>query len=451
MKTDAMDQPAIKLFKHRDYFYVYDAYANNVFRITSRHYKELHILLETGFSKYRAENRIDREYKDILALYNKGIFKCDFVKTIKHPESKYVQFLLERHINDISLQVTRECNFNCRYCLYTNEHGLERRHESINMSWEIAKKSVDYLYAHSSDARKIGVSFYGGEPLINFQLIKRVVGYCKSLFYTKRVEYRMTTNASLFTDEIIDYIVSNNFNIAISLDGDEKTHDNHRRFAVNGRGTFATIIKVVEKIRNKAPEYFKNYVSFISVAFDDECREDIMSFFNSIGISSENVLIEDAELGGIDYIPNINGYLNISESNDLLFRQIYENKEKIPSEWHHNGPCIPAVKRLFVDTYGILYPCEKIVEHNCLSIGNVDSGVNISKVVDFMNIGKLTEKECKKCWAMRFCDICIASCNDISAGCITAKQKMQACHYLKSKTLTKIKRYIDEISGVEKC
>lgn len=68
-----------------------------------------------------------------------------------------------------------------------------------------------------------------------------------------------------------------------------------------------------------------------------------------------------------------------------------------------------------------------------------------------MNIGKLTEKECKKCWAMRFCDICIASCNDISAGCITAKQKMQACHYLKSKTLTKIKRYIDEISGVEKC
>lgn len=437
------DVPIFKTFACNNRYYFYDTYSNYIFEVTPEQFAELNLLRKMGTKNYINLSKENKAYKDILCLLEKGLLKSNFINEIKHPESDYIGFLLERQINDLSLQVTRKCNFNCRYCLYNNSHDFERQHEEINMPWDIAQKSIEYLYFHSFDSKTIGISFYGGEPLMNFSLIKQIVDYSKKIFFSKKITFRMTTNASLFTDEIINFVVNNKFNIAISFDGPEQIQNKHRRFGSNGNETYKSVRKAIERIRETSIDYFTNYISFIAVAFDDEDREKVRNYFESIGIDTEKVLIEDAGLSGIDYIPNILKQSNETNSTkNLLFDSIYSNKKVIPNSWHHNGPCIPGVKRLFVDIHGKLYPCEKIVEHDCLSIGDIYCGINSNKVKQFMNIGKLTENQCKSCWAMRFCDICVASCNDIAKRCISVEQKKLACHFVKEKTLLNFKNLI---------
>lgn len=380
MSYNSKDIPIFKTFACDNNYYIYDTFSNYIFEVTSAQFAELSLLKKIGIQNFIQLNKEEKAYKDILCLFDKGLLKSNFISCIKHSESDYVEYLLKRQINDLSFQVTRNCNFNCRYCLYNNTHNFERQHEAANMTWSVAQKSIEYLYSHSCDSKSIGISFYGGEPLMNFELIKQIVDYCRKLFYSKRISFRMTTNASLFTDEIINYVINNEFNIAISFDGPERIQNKHRRFGTNGNDTYGTVRKIIDRIQKINMDYFNNHISFIAVAFDDENREDVISYFEDIGIDTKKVLIEEAGLSGIDYIPNI--FKNNSEktlNKNLLFDSIYSDKKTIPTTWHHNGPCIPGIKRLFVDISGKLYPCEKIVEHDCLSIGNIYSGIDIQK------------------------------------------------------------------------
>ena len=197
--------------------------------------------------------------------------------------------------------------------------------------------------------------------------------------------------------------------------------------------------------------YFRTNVSFIAVAFNDENKKEIIEFFDGIGVDIEKVSIQDADLDGIDYIEsykNITQYDISGDSNQILdtsmklFDIIYRNKEKIPTKCHHGGPCIPGIRKLFIDVDGTFYPCEKIVEHACFSIGNLITGLDIDRIIKILNIGKLTEQKCKKCWAFRFCDICVANCNDIFEGTLSAKQKEKSCNDVKKRTLDNFKKYI---------
>ena len=444
MPNNSKDTPICKLFTHNGNYYIYDTFSNCIFLITKNHFKELSILCDIGISSYKETGKDTREFNDILLLLKKGLLRQNFIKTIKHYESDYVKYLHDRHVNDLCLQVTRRCNFNCRYCLYTNEHGIERIHENRDMTWETAKKALDYLYNHSCDAESIGISFYGGEPFLNYKLIKKIVDYCNSSYISKSVEYRTTTNGTALNDEIIHFIIKNNFKLAISLDGGKTIQNKHRKLGNTGSDTCDIVLRNINTIRKVSEDYFSKRVSFISVVFDDENGDDVLNFFNNIGVESDRVLLQTASLGGIDYIPTVN-YLSKRTPNegDKLFLNIYANKSEIPENWHHNGPCIPGIKRLFIDTEGLMYPCERIVEHKCLSIGNIYNGVDISKVINFMNIGKLSEQDCKSCWAMRFCDLCIANCNDVNKNCLSTEQKKQACYYVKQRTLKLMRKYID--------
>lgn len=443
MSNNRPETPIIKLFVCKNKYYFYDTYSNCIFNVTKEQFIELEQLYNIGVGSYIGLHKNEKDYNDIISLIDKGLLRNDIVKSIKHIETDYVKHMLKRHISDICLQVTKQCNFKCRYCLYTNEHGLERTHENINMKWNVAKRALDYLYYHSCDSEQIGISFYGGEPFINFNLIKKVVEYSNSLFYSKPIEYRVTTNGSLLSDDVIEFIVKNEFNLAISFDGDEPIQNKHRKFGSTGTGTFETVFRNIMKIKQKSKNYFNRNVSFISVFFDDENQEEVLRFFENNGIAKDMVLLEDAALGGVDYIPIISNKTKTSSSYGYnLFANLYANKGVIPPVWHHNGPCIPGIKKLFVDTEGVLYPCEKIVEHNCLSIGDLSNGINIDRVIAFMNIAKLSEDECRTCWAMRFCDICVASCNDVNNNCVSSEQKRLACYYVRQKALKHMKNYI---------
>ena len=251
-----MDSPIIKLFTYKNRYFFYDTFNNNILEISKKQYLEISELLKIGIKEFKVLQKETVSYKSIVHLIEKGYLKGSFIKEIANPSIPFIDDLLKSCINDISLQVTRNCNFRCRYCLYTSRSGVERIHEPINMSWEIAKKSIDFLFDHSSDSERIHISFYGGEPFLNFELIKKIVSYTESKFFTKAVEFAATINGSILSDSIIDYIIDNKFKIAISLDGPKKIQDRHRKFDSDGSGTFDTVFGNIMRLKCKETKFY---------------------------------------------------------------------------------------------------------------------------------------------------------------------------------------------------
>lgn len=447
------DSPVIKTFMYSGRYYFYDAYSNQLFEISKKQYVELLQLQRVGIISYKKLQKNTQPYNDIIWLINRGLISPPFIEKVEHTMTKHVSCLVERCISYLILQVTRDCNFNCRYCLNASESSekIERDHKSENMSWSIAKKSVDYLFEHSKDAREIKIAFYGGEPLLNFKLIKKTVEYAKVLFIAKKIKFVMTTNASVLNDEILEFLILHNFNITLSFDGPKHIQNKHRKFATTGRGSFDIVWNNIKKIKNKSPSFFQNNVLFHPVLFVDENSEEIMTFFEKEHIAEKNIIPQYADTQGIDYKISIFDYdahkynnltKNFEKQDYEKKRELLASKAKIPTVWHHAGPCVPGVLRLYVDVNGFFYPCEKT--SSSVIIGSIDTGLDVKKVSEILNIAKLSENECKKCWGIRFCSMCVNHCVDISNNQICRTVKTENCIRQKKLIETFFKKYIDE-------
>lgn len=321
---------------------------------------------------------------------------------------------------------------------FANDNKIDRNHQKKYMSWEIAKKSIDIFFDHSKDSSEVAFSFYGGEPLLNFELIKKAVLYIDEKFKLKKIKYFMTTNGSLLNDEMITFLVNYNFNLMISEDGPESMQNYHRKYRYNGEETFATVLKNIFKIRKYSESFFENNVIFNPVLFANEDFNIVLDFFNSIGISKEKVRRQYADVSGVDYLytgfvqdfngKSINAF--VSEYKKIQMDNFSKNVSKktlLSSKWHHNGVCIPGVSKLFVTVDGNYYPCEKCIENSALRIGNVNDYLNVEKIRTMANIGKLTEEQCKTCWAMRFCKLCVIHCVDVEKDCLSSGVKSINC------------------------
>ena len=431
------DSPIIKMFVADNNYYVYDTYTNYILHITPEHYKEIILLSEIGVNAYKALSDVSQFRVDIKMLIQSGFFKYSFVKKIVHPETAHVTLLLKRNISYIQLQVSRFCNFKCLYCKISHDDDFLYKTDSNYMSWDVAKRSVDFLYEHSKLCPEVRISFYGGEPLLNFDIIKKVVEYAKKLFYTKKINFHITTNASLLNDTIIDYMVLNNFYLLISLDGNAQIQNTHRKFLYNGGETFNKVFENVNKIKNKSLAYFKSNVRFNSVIFPDESKEQVYSFFEDNSIDKETVKIQYADMTGIDYITSdINKFSVYSKATiqeDEFFSKKIKQNNCVMSVTHPNGVCIPGVGRLFISCNGIFYPCEKVYEMRETSIGDLYSGFDIPKIKYLMNIGLLTEDNCRECWAIRFCSMCVCHCVDQEHGKISKELKLKTCQEQKKR------------------
>ena len=375
-----------------------------------------------------------------MSLLEKGLFRFDFIKEIKHPETKYIDKLIERCISQLILEVTTGCNFKCRYC---HQPGKSNDHSRM-MTMEVAYNSIDYLFEHSKDANEVAITFYGGEPLLNFELIKLVVLYTNKKFESKSIFYNMTTNASLLTNEIISFLVENNFSLLISLDGNEDTQNLHRKYSRDGGETFNVVWNNILSLRKTYPKYFDMNVSFNAVILPDEDPSNVMEFFKVNNIPKTAVTISNADLTGIDYNPTrkvFNQNRIIFEENYKEMLEKFENKSQLLSCWHHNGPCVPAARRLFISVDGDFYPCEKVEGARDCLLGNLDVGINIEKAIEILNIGSLTTSDCKACWALRFCTICVRQCLD--NDCISSQRKKISCKQLKENALSFFVEYIE--------
>ena len=442
MSENARDIPVVKLFTYNKEYYCYDTYSNILMRVTKGIYSEICKLKRIGITEYKSLCLTCSDYKDVLVLLEKGLLQYNFIKEIIHPESMYIDRLIERCVSQLILEVTSACNFRCRYCHQPRKSDNHSKMMDVNT----AHRSIDFLFEHSKDATEIAITFYGGEPLLNFELIKSVVSYANRRFKFKPIFYNMTTNASLLNHSIISFLVENRFSLLISLDGNEDTQNYHRKYYSDGGATFNVVWNNVLYIREKYPEYFDMYVRFNAVALPDESTEAVISFFENNNISKASITISDADLSGIDYrVTKL--HLDNREQNYISFEKNYkelinrlESKDKLPSKWHHSGPCVPAARRLFISTEGDFYPCEKVEGARDCLLGNLNIGVNAKKARELLNVGSLTSEDCKQCWAMRFCSICVRQCLD--GDCISLQKKKIACKQSQKHTMLLLREYI---------
>lgn len=297
-----------KTFKTKRNFYYYDSGTGKVAQINENVYKVLTKFLESenfwDFMKldmseqefYKAINEIkDAINKESILSANK--FDCLTGKTYEQ-----IDEILDNEIQNVTLEVTEKCNLRCKYCIYNESHPEYRAFGHKNMDWEVAKKAVDFLKAHSQNSDERHIGFYGGEPLINYDLIKKTTDYANKLF--DKMIYSMTTNATLMNEEIADYIMRNKFNIIVSLDGYKELHNKNRLF-VSGEGSFENTIRGLKILLKSAEKYNNKESITLNMVIEGPDYEDeydkIQLYLNECDWLPNNINILTSS---IDYGPH---------------------------------------------------------------------------------------------------------------------------------------------------
>jgi uncharacterized protein len=429
-----------KVFIFNNVAYLYDTNKNQILRLSNEMYAEINRYLRSA--NYTSDA--------IVSLNKKGYLLENCIAKIEHPFTPFVENLLTRHISALILQVTQNCNFKCRYCSFAHDGDLTRVHTNKAMTFETARRCIDLLATNCVDADNVTISFYGGEPLLNFDLIKRCVEYANTVIYNKPISFSMTTNFYVASDEIIDFLVENEFDILISLDGPQNIQDSHRRLSVNGSGTYQKVLKNVLKIKKEHEKYFNIHVQFNPVVYYDENPMEILEYFEAVlGVPQERVQLQRIDDSGLDisYDPITPETDHLSESlinhkNMIYYENIISDTTPIHEHYHINGSCVPGADKLFVSVDGEFFPCEKVNECNKnMKIGSLDDGFFYDKIKYLMNIGYLNQENCKKCWAIRFCKICCAHCDD-GASNLSEKLLINKCKITKKEVLRFLKNYV---------
>lgn len=414
-----------KLLKTPGKYYVYDRNKNKILNISKEDFRELDML--------RKKEITESEVKCLPRFQKYGYLKENVLEEIKHPETEYIQHYIEHRVKMLILQVTQNCNLRCGYCSYSGLYE-NRVHSNKTMTWESAKRSIDYLYEHSGELAEVTISFYGGEPLIRFEFIKKCVEYVKETYADRKTSYGITTNGTLLNAEVAEFLIKNKFAILVSLDGSKKDHDVNRKF-VNGEGSFDTIINNIKEITKYHKEFIKdirfntvlnprsdygtvrNYFTSEDVVCDADvginlmetinCKEDIVfsdEFINQRRHDFFLLMLTMLKKTEGVTLPN---FMTEMKSAIDLDHSSMEDSNGLPKSWHHSGPCIPGATRLFVNVDGGIFSCEKVPDSsNVMRIGELETGVDVTKVSAAMNIGRLSEEDCKNCWAINWCSMC---------------------------------------------
>lgn len=424
-------KPFIHLFHTSNGFYLYDVNTDSILNVEKKVYEYL------KSDQFEDINTSIPEYVEFLR--KQGYLKPNKVKVTEHPETELIKYHCDNKVEAIILQITQNCNLRCNYCVYSGGY-INRVHTNKRMSIETAKKSIDFLINHSRDCDELSIGFYGGEPLLEFDLIKWCVEYAKSSVEGKTIRFNLTTNGTLLTESVVKFFETNNISIMISLDGPSEIHDKNRKFVDKDKGSFNSIINNLEMISSKYPKYFNENVHYNTVLETNNfsCVNKFFSkaqlFQNALFLSSivndvnaklkteksYSFYEESSYAMFIGYLTLL-GKVNKEESSKLIQTQINgigdtrdgkQGKQRLemPEKWHHGGPCIPGVMRLFISADGKFYPCEKVSEaSDDVNIGDLDNGFSLEKIKSILNIEKINGEKCHDCWAYEDCRICVAS------------------------------------------
>ena len=317
-------------------------------------------------------------------------------------------------VKALCLHVAHSCNLNCAYCFASQGkyHG-----ERALMSYEVGKQALDYLIAHSGRRRNLEVDFFGGEPLMNFEVVKQLVSYARSVEKDagKNFRFTLTTNGMLIDDEVIDFANREMSNVVLSLDGRKEGHD---RFRVDyaGNGSWERIVPKFRRLveaRGGTRYYMRGTFTHWNPDFLEDIRTMLDLGFTEL--SMEPVVCDPDDPSALT-----------AEDREIVKKQyealaalmLEREKEGRPFTFYHymldlkDGPCIykrisgcgSGTEYMAVTPWGDLYPCHQFVGEEKYRLGDIWNGVTNPGVQrEFSDCNVYAREECRQCWARLYC------------------------------------------------
>ena len=317
-------------------------------------------------------------------------------------------------VKAMCLHIAHDCNLACKYCFA--EEGEYHGRRAL-MSLEVGKKALDYLIENSGNRRNLEVDFFGGEPLMNWDVVKELVKYGreKEKEYNKNFRFTLTTNGVLLDDEVMEFVNKEMSNVVMSLDGRKEINDKMRPFR-NGKGSYDLIVPKFKKLadsRNQTNYYIRGTFTRNNLDFSKDVIEYADLGFTQMSI--EPVVADPEEEYALreEDIPKI-----LEEYDKLAKEYIKRKKEGRGFNFFHfmidlqGGPCVykrlsgcgSGTEYLAVTPWGDFYPCHQFVGNEDFLMGNVDTGIVNAKVRDEFKCCNVYSKEkCKKCFARFYC------------------------------------------------
>ena len=404
-------------------------------------------LQEALKEKYPVEE-IGEVYEDIKELAKAGQL---FTKDIYE---QYIGAVKQRKtvVKALCLHIAHDCNLACKYCFA--EEGEYHGRRAL-MSFEVGKKALDFLIANSGNRRNLEVDFFGGEPLMNWQVVKDLVAYGREQekIHDKNFRFTITTNGVLLNDEIQEFVNKEMDNVVLSLDGRQEVNDHMRPFR-NGKGSYDLIVPKFQKLaesRNQQKYYVRGTFTRENLDFS----KDVLHFAD-LGfeqISVEPVVGEDTDFYSVqkEHLPQI------FEEYDILAKELIKReKEGRGVNFFHfmidldGGPCISkrlsgcgsGTEYLAVTPWGDLYPCHQFVGDEDFLMGNVDDGITRPEIAEeFRGCSVYSKDKCKNCFAKFYCSGgCMANAykfhgsihNTYDVGCEMERKRVECAIMMKA-------------------
>lgn len=355
-------------------------------------------------------------------------------------------------VKALCLHVAHTCNLNCSYCFASQGKYHGRR---AVMSLETGKRAIDFLIASSEGRRNLEVDFFGGEPLMNLDVVKGIVEYARSLEADagKNFRFTLTTNGMLIDDDVIDFANREMSNVVLSLDGRREVHDRYR-VDYQGKGSWDVIVPKFQRLvkarggRNyymrgtfthANPDFVEDIKVMLELGFDELSMEPVVCSKDDPSALDE----KDIELVCAQY----------EELAQLMLQRRRENK---PFTFYHymldleDGPCIykrisgcgSGTEYLAVTPWGDLYPCHQFVGEERFRLGDIWRGVTNTELQgEFKSCNVYSRKECCDCWARLYCSGgCSANAYHATgsirgiyeSGCTLFKKRIECAIYLEA-------------------
>jgi len=398
-------------------------------------WKELDILLDVNSGAIHVLDEMACDFINSLIKHQGDFFLATEDCSINYPSSEVMEiatelmalyedgeiFTREEEISlDLSalpikalcLNVAHACNMKCSYCFARQGNfGMK----PALMSFDVGKKAFDFLVQRSGQVKNLEVDFFGGEPLLNFEVVKSLVLYGRALEQEtgKHFNFTLTTNSLLLDEQIRDFIIEHGIAVILSLDGRPETNDRHR-ILNNGEGSYAMVLPHIRQMVacNPVSYYIRGTFTRHNLDFVEDLRHIVDLGFNNlslepaIGANSPNAIQEqDLPRVLMEYEALTDTLLEYHRNgNDIHFFHYNLNLQQGPCLAKRRSGCGAGVDYLAITPEGDIYPCHQFIGEEQFYMGNLDNGLLDHNVQHSFQTNHLENKpQCKQCWARNFC------------------------------------------------
>ncbi len=410
-------------FKQNGYNIVLDTCSGSVHVVDEVAYDIISMYKEKSEDEIVAE--ILKKYKDTPDVNEDEVRECiGDIKELEENKKLFTPDVFEnmafewknnsKVIKALCLHIAHTCNLNCSYCFASQ--GKYQGDRAL-MSFEVGKQAFDFLIANSGTRKNLEVDFFGGEPLMNWDVVKQLVNYARSIEkeHNKNFRFTLTTNGVLIDDDVIDFLNKEMDNVVLSLDGRKEVHD---RFRVDyaGNGSYEKILPKFKKLvdaRGGEKYYMRGTFTHHNVDFTNDIFH--MADLGFTELSMEPVVCSPNDPSALteEDLPKLFEQYEIL-ANEMIKRK----KEGRPFTFYHymldltEGPCIykritgcgSGTEYMAVTPWGELFPCHQFVGDPKYSLGNIWDGVTNTAVQDeFRKCNAYARPDCADCWAKLYC------------------------------------------------